>query len=439
MKVLVIGSGGREHAIAQKFKESGPNDEIFILPGNDGMKDCGTLVSGISVEDIDKIAQFAEENKIDMTFVGPEIPLTLGIVDAFNEKNLPIFGPCKRGAELEGSKAFSKMMMDKYNVPTAAYREFTNKAEALKYLETSAYPIVIKADGLAAGKGVIIAEDSVMANAAIEDIMGNRVFGEAGDKVIIEEFLVGEELSVIAFSDGKVIIPMASSQDHKRIFDGDKGPNTGGMGAYSPAPCATEEVMNIVQREVLDKMLWGLKQEGITYKGILYAGIMITAKGPKVLEFNVRFGDPETQVILPRLDTPLIELTKACVDGTLADLDIKWTTKSAIVVVMAAAGYPATVEKGAKIEGLDIAKENGVTVFHAGTVEKDGNFYVNGGRVLGVTALGENLPDAILNAYENGVQKISFTGMQFRTDIGAKGLSHLLAKSTCKCNGCDCN
>jgi len=362
---------------------------------------------------------FAYEQKIDLTVVGPEAPLVEGIADVFENHGLKIFGPGKAAAQLEGSKAFAKEIMAKYNVPTARYAEFTAADAAREYIRRHAAPCVVKADGLAAGKGVIVAMDEQEALNAVDTIMEEKTFGVAGNKVIVEEFLEGEEVSVLAFTDGKTVVPMVSSQDHKRIFDNDRGPNTGGMGAYSPAPVYTPDVQSVVEKQVLDAVIQGMANEGKPYKGVFYAGMMVTKDGPKVLEFNCRFGDPETQPVLMRLESDLVEVMLAVVEERLSDRGIRWSDKASVCVVMASGGYPGSYEKGKVIHGLD--RVTRATVFHAGTRLAEGNIVTNGGRVLGVTALGKSIKEAIETAYQE-VGKISFAGMQYRKDIGQKAL-----------------
>ena len=420
MKVLVIGSGGREHALVWKLGQSAKVDKIYCAPGNAGIAELAECVA-IGAEKLDELLAFALEKEIDLTVVGPEVPLTLGIVDLFQSKGLKIFGPTKAAAEIEGSKAFSKDLMAKYNIPTAKYGTFTAVDEAKAYLAEVGIPCVVKADGLAAGKGVLICETQAEAEAAIEDILIDNKFGDAGCRVVVEEFLTGQEVSILAFADGKTVVPMVSAQDHKRIFDGDQGLNTGGMGAYSPAPIYTEEVNAIVVPHVLEATIAAMNEENRSFSGILYAGLMLTPTGPKVLEFNARFGDPETQAVLPRLETDLVDIMLAVVEGRLAEMDIVWKEEAAVTVVMASGGYPETSEKGQVITGIEEAAAKGTIVFHAGTKESDGKIVTNGGRVLAVSALGENIAAAIEKAYE-GVKEISFANMQYRTDIGKKAL-----------------
>ena len=419
MKILVIGGGGREHALVWKIAQSPKVEKIYCAPGNAGIADLAECVD-IKVEDLDGLAEFAKANKIDLTVVGPEVPLTMGVVDRFEKDNLRIFGPAKNAAIIEGSKEFSKDIMVKYGVPTAAYGSFTDAESALAYIDKVGAPIVVKADGLAAGKGVVVAMDVATAKQAVNDIMADQVFGSAGNKVVIEEFLDGEEVSVLAFSDGKTVVPMVSAQDHKRAYDNDEGPNTGGMGAYSPAPIYTEDMEKFVLENVLQPTVDGMAKEGRLYKGVLYAGLMVTKDGIKVLEFNARFGDPETQAVLMRLDSDLVEIMESVIDGKLAEQKIKWQPKPAVCVVVAAGGYPKSYRKGDEITGLAEANENAV-VFHAGTKFADGKVVSYGGRVLGVTAMGDDIKGAIDNAYA-AVDKIHFADCFCRRDIGHRAI-----------------
>ena len=421
MKILVIGSGGREHALCRKLSESADVERVYVIPGNDGMEDVATPVSVKSDEDK---SEFARLMQIDLTVAGPETVLTEGLADKFAEAGLAFFGPSAAAARIEGSKQFAKALMKKYNIPTAAYETFSDKAAALAYVETQKFPLVIKADGLAAGKGVIIAQNLAEAKETIEDMMGNGAFGGAGETVVIEEFMEGEEASVLAFCDGKTIIPMISSQDHKRIFDNDEGPNTGGMGAYAPAPIMTDELMQKVREKVLEPAAAGMAAEGYPFVGCLYAGLMISDGEPRVVEFNCRFGDPETEVVLPMLDSDLAQIMLHCVNGTLDEADIRWKKGYAVDVVLASAGYPAGHSSGDVISGLEKAEEKGCFLFHAGTKKENGNFVTSGGRVLNVVARGETLREARDKAYA-GVSEISFEGMQYRHDIAARGLAHL--------------
>lgn len=418
MKVLVIGSGGREHALVWKISQSPKVDKIFCAPGNAGIAQDAECVA-IKADDLDGLLAFALQQNIDLTVVGPEVPLTMGIVDKFNEKGLKIFGPSGKAAEIEGSKTFAKDLMAKYGIPTAKYGAFTDAAEAKAFLATVGLPCVVKADGLAAGKGVLICETEAEAIAAIDDILVDNKFGNAGSRVVVEEFLTGQEVSMLAFTDGKTVVPMVSSQDHKRIWDGDKGLNTGGMGAYSPAPVYTDDVHAIVVPQVLEATVAAMQSEGRPFAGILYAGLMLTADGPKVLEFNARFGDPETQAVLPRLKSDLVDIFMAIIDGRLDEMNIEWHKEAAVCVVLASGGYPESSDKGRVITGLAEAAATGAIVFHAGTKLTDGNMVTNGGRVLGISALGSDIAEAIANAYK-GVAEVKFENMQYRTDIGKK-------------------
>lgn len=420
MKVLVVGGGGREHALVWTLKKSPKVTEVFCAPGNAGIAELAECVD-IKAENVTALLGFAKENQIDLTVVGPEAPLIAGLADRFEAAGLKVFGPKQRAAEIEGSKALAKELMEKHNIPTAAYGSFTNSQEALAYIDQIGAPCVVKADGLAAGKGVIVAMDKATAIDAVKSIMEDKAFGDAGDRVVIEEFLVGEEVSILAFTDGELVVPMVSSQDHKRVFDNDEGPNTGGMGAYSPAPVYTDELAEEVMEKVLIPTIRGLAEEDRLYKGVIYAGLMITADGPKVLEYNARFGDPETQAVLLRLDTDLVEIIEAILEGRLAEQEIKWKQDPAVCVVMASGGYPGDYENGKVISGLEEAKKYGV-VFHAGTKETDQGIVTAGGRVLGVCALGGNIKQAIENTYKT-VEQIKFKGAHYRKDIGYRALN----------------
>jgi len=422
MKVLVVGGGGREHTMVWKLQQSPRVSRVYCAPGNAGIAQDAECVN-ISAEDVPALLAFAQKEGIDLTVVGPEAPLTLGIVDTFRAAGLKVFGAARNAAAIEGSKALAKEIMYKYNIPTAKYAEFTSPGPAMDYIKANGAPIVVKADGLAAGKGVIVAMDEQTAVDAVKMIMEARVFGESGDKVIIEEYMEGEEVSILAFTDGKAVIPMVSSQDHKRVFDNDEGLNTGGMGAYSPAPVYTDALHEEVVRTVLIPTVEGMAAEGRTYEGVLYAGLMLTKDGPKVLEYNARFGDPETQAVLIRLETDLVDIVEAIIEKRLAGMEIKWRPEAAVCVVLASGGYPGSYEKGKAITGLAEAAQDAV-VFHAGTAEKDGQVVTAGGRVLGVTALGKTIPAAIANVYK-AVEKIHFDGVHYRKDIGKKALRHL--------------
>ena len=422
MQVLVIGGGGREHALVWKIKQSPKVEKIFCAPGNAGIAEIAENIP-IAADDIDNLLEFAVNNDIGLTVVGPEQPLVKGIVDRFEEKGLRIFGPNARAAELEGSKSFSKDIMKKYGLPTAEYKTFNSANSAVEYIKIKNCPLVVKADGLAAGKGVLLCQTADEALAAVDSIMGKRSFGKAGDQIVVEEFLEGEEVSVLAFSDGQTVLLMDSAQDHKAAYDGDKGPNTGGMGAYSPAPIFTETMRQKVRDKIMLPMIRAMQQEGRPYKGILYAGLMLTKTGPQILEFNARFGDPETQPLLIRMDSDIIPIFEACIDGTLDKCPLQWKSESSVCVVMAAKGYPDSYEKGKSISGLKDANAlPGVVVFHAGTKEQDGEVLTQGGRVLGVTAIGEDTATSISRAYE-AVNKIEWEGIHYRKDIGHRASS----------------
>ncbi|MCJ7507967.1 MAG: phosphoribosylamine--glycine ligase [candidate division Zixibacteria bacterium] len=421
MKVLVVGSGGREHALAWKLSQSPLVSKIYAAPGNGGISLLAECVD-IAVDDLEKLADFAHKNNIDLTVVGPELPLVLGIVDLFQEKGLKIFGPTKKAAQIEGSKSFAKEFMRKYHIPTGSFRIFTNKEEAFDFVNSATYPLVIKADGLAAGKGVIVAEEKNSAKDAIEKIMVNKIFAEAGAKLVIEEFLVGEEVTVLAFTDGKNIVPMVPSRDHKRVYDGDIGPNTGGMGAVAPTTIVSERKIQEIYDEILEPTISGLEREGCSFKGILSAGLMMTEVGPKVLEYNCRFGDPETQVVLPLLKNDLAEIFLSTIDGDLDLEKIEWEQKFAVCVVLASGGYPDKYEKNIEIFGLnklDKVKSRDLQVFHAGTRRSVDRFFTTGGRVLGVTCVDESMEKAIKRCYA-AIEYIKFKEMHFRKDIGYK-------------------
>ena len=422
MQVLVIGGGGREHALVWKIKQSPKVEKIFCAPGNAGTAELAENIP-IAADDIKGLLKFALKKGIGLTVVGPEQPLVKGVVDKFEEKGLRIFGPNARAAELEGSKSFSKDIMKKYGLPTAEYKTFNSAASAAKYIENKNCPLVVKANGLAAGKGVLLCQTADEALAAVDSIMGKRLFGEAGDQIVVEEFLEGEEVSVLVFSDGQSVLFMDSAQDHKAAYDGDKGPNTGGMGAFSPAPIFTEKMRQKVRDKIMLPMIRAMQQEGRPYKGILYAGLMLTKTGPQILEFNARFGDPETQPLLVRMDSDIVPIFEACIDGTLDECPLKWKNESSVCVVMAAKGYPDSYEKGKRISGLKDANAlPGVVVFHAGTKEQDGEVLTQGGRVLGVTAIGDDIATAISRAYE-AVEKIKWNGIHYRKDIGNRASS----------------
>ena len=421
MKILVVGGGGREHALVWKIAQSPKVSNIYCAPGNAGISEQATLVP-IKANDLNGLLNFASGEKIDLTVVGPEEPLTKGIVDLFESKRLAIFGASQKAAELEGSKAFAKEMMRKYRVPTSSYEVFDVPNNAKDYIRRQGAPIVVKADGLAAGKGVILCKTVEEALKSVDQIMEQKIFGEAGNRIVVEEYLVGEEASYLAFTDGKAILPMASSQDHKQVFDADQGPNTGGMGAYSPAPVVTEEVHEKIIEKILRPIIQGMGEEGRPYKGVLYAGLMIHEGHPKVLEFNARFGDPETQPVLMRMKGDIIPILQACIEGNLSRYKIEWDSRAAVCVVMASKGYPGDYEKGKRISGLkEVSQMEDIFVFHAGTALRDGQMSTNGGRVLGVTGLGKDIPRAIERSYE-AVQKISWEGVHYRKDIGQKAL-----------------
>ena len=421
MNVLVIGSGGREHALVWKISHSPRVRKIFCAPGSAAIGELAETVA-IAPNEIDKLAEFAAKEKIDLTVVGPELPLTLGITDFFEARGLRIFGPNKAAAQLEGSKAFAKEILRANKIPTASFATFRDAASAKNYLSQQQSPYVIKADGLAAGKGVLICADRREAEAAVEAFLVRKTLGEAGDKVVIEEFLDGEEASFMVLTDGEHILPLASSQDHKRAFDNDQGPNTGGMGAYSPAPVVTPEMHERIHREILAPLLVGLKTEKIRYRGVIYVGLMITQDGPKVLEFNARFGDPECQPIMMRLKSDLIALMEATIDGTLEEIEAEWHDDPAVCVVLCAGGYPGPHDKGKEIHGLEKLKnwQSGF-VFHAGTVTDNGCWLTSGGRVLGVTARGITIAAAVNEAYR-AVGEISWEGMHYRKDIARRAL-----------------
>ncbi len=417
MKVLVVGGGGREHTIVWKLSQSPLVRKIYCAPGNPGIGELAENVE-ISSDDIGGLVNFSREMSIDLTIVGPEAPLVAGIADAFRKENLAIIAPTKAAALLEGSKAFSKDFMDKYGIPAAIYNEVHSYDEGIEALKKYGFPVVIKADGLAAGKGVLICENQGEAEQALEDILIKKVFGDAGNKAVIEEFLEGIETSILCFVDGKSIVPMVSSQDHKRIFDGDKGLNTGGMGTYSPNFVYTDEIAKVAEETILQPTLRGIQNENMDYRGIIFIGLMITREGPKVLEYNVRFGDPETQVVLPRLETDIVEIFNAMLEQRLSDIDIQWNDKGVVCVVLASKGYPEDYEKGKEISGLDNIGANTI-VFHGGTSIEDGKMVTNGGRVLGVTSWAENIEEARSLAYEN-VDKIHFEGKNYRKDIAVR-------------------
>jgi phosphoribosylamine---glycine ligase len=422
MKILVIGSGGREHALVWKISQSPNTKKIFCAPGSAAIGELAEIVA-IAPEQIEPLADFAAREKIDLTVVGPELPLTLGIVDLFQQRGLRIFGPNRLAAQLEGSKAFAKEILRDTGIPTAAFGAFADAAAAKDFIATQKMPVVVKADGLAAGKGVLVCATRSEAQAAVDAILVNQCFGTAGKKVVVEEFLDGEEASFMVLTDGAHILPLASSQDHKRVFDQDQGPNTGGMGAYSPAPVITAEVQGRIFSDVLIPLLAGLKKRNIEYRGVLYVGLMITRDGPKVLEFNARFGDPECQPIMMRLKSDLVALMDAVINGTLAEARAEWHANPAVCVVLTAGGYPGTYETGKEIQGLEKLQEwSSGFVFHAGTAKENDRWLTHGGRVLGVTARGKDIRGAVHNAYR-AVGEISWDGMHYRKDIGRRALT----------------
>lgn len=424
MKVLVVGGGGREHALIRKIKESDKVDSIACCPGNGGISYDAECYD-VSATDIDGVVKLAKDIQADFVVVAPDDPLVAGMVDALNEAGFATFGPTADAAMIEGSKVFSKNLMLKYNIPTAEYRVFDNADDVIAYLkEKNEFPAVIKADGLALGKGVIIPESLEEAVAGVKEIMEDKIFGESGNHVVVEEFLTGPEVSVLAFTDGKCVKPMVSSMDHKRALDGDKGLNTGGMGTVSPNPYYTEEVAKECMEKIFIPTIQAMNEEGRTFKGCLYFGLMITPKGPKVIEYNCRFGDPETQVVLPRLKTDIMDIFEAINKQTLSDLDIEWSDEASACVIMASGGYPKSYPKGIEITGLTDGQLDGVTVYHAGTAVKDGKLVTSGGRILGVTALGNTLEEALEKSYD-AVNKIHFENAHYRKDIGQRALNAL--------------
>lgn len=421
MKVLVVGGGGREHALVRKIKESKKVDEIFCTPGNGGIS-YDAKCFDVAATDIDGVVNLAKEIKADLVVVAPDDPLVAGMVDALNEAGFKTFGPRANAAIIEGSKVFSKELMQKYNIPTAEYKVFDNAEEAIEYIkERNEFPTVIKADGLALGKGVIIPENLDDAIAGVKEIMEDKIFGASGNNIVVEEFLTGPEVSVLAFTDGKCVKPMVSSMDHKRALDGDKGLNTGGMGTVSPNPYYTQEVAKECMDKIFIPTINAMNNEGRTFKGCLYFGLMITPKGPKVIEYNCRFGDPETQVVLPRLKTDIVDIFEAIDNETLSDLDVEWSDDACACVIMASGGYPKSYPKGIEITGLSNGQLDGVTVYHAGTKLQDNKLVTSGGRVLGVTALGDTLENALKKSYD-AVEKIHFEGAHYRRDIGKHAL-----------------
>ena len=421
MKVLVVGGGGREHALVRKIKESKKVDEIFCTPGNGGIS-YDAKCFDVAATDIDGVVNLAKEIKADLVVVAPDDPLVAGMVDALNEAGFKTFGPRANAAIIEGSKVFSKELMQKYNIPTAEYKVFDNAEEAIDYIkERNEFPTVIKGDGLALGKGVIIPENLDDAIAGVKEIMEDKIFGASGNNIVVEEFLTGPEVSVLALTDGKCVKPMVSSMDHKRALDGDKGLNTGGMGTVSPNPYYTQEVAKECMDKIFMPTINAMNNEGRTFKGCLYFGLMITPKGPKVIEYNCRFGDPETQVVLPRLKTDIVDIFEAIDNETLSDLDVEWSDDACACVIMASGGYPKSYPKGIEITGLSNGQLDGVTVYHAGTKLQDNKLVTSGGRVLGVTALGDTLENALKKSYD-AVEKIHFEGAHYRRDIGKRAL-----------------
>ncbi len=415
MKILVVGGGGREHAIIWKLKQ-GRQDDIYCAPGNGGIAQLATCVP-IAATDIDALTDYAKKQRFDLVIVAPDDPLYMGLVDKLQAEGIRAFGPTADGARIEGSKVYAKYLMQKYGIPTAACEVFNDYGKASAYVKSCGMPAVVKADGLALGKGVIICETVAMAQDALKEIMLDKVFGDAGSRVVIEEFMEGPEVSVLAFCDGKTILPMQSAQDHKRAFDGDQGPNTGGMGTFSPSPKYTDEIRKVAEETIIARTVEALNAEGVCFKGIIFFGLMLTKDGPKLLEYNARFGDPEAQVVLPRLKNDLLGIFDAVIDGTLDQISLEWDERTAVCVVMASGGYPGKYAKGIPITGLENAKS--AVVFHAGTAVKDGVYTTNGGRVLGITALGADIPAARQTAYGE-VEKVSFEGAQYRMDIGIK-------------------
>ena len=414
MKILVVGGGGREHAICWKLSKEANVDKIYCAPGNAGISNVAQCID-IQDSDIENLLKFSKENKIDLTIVGPEIPLVAGIVDKFEKEGLKIFGPNKKCAQLEGSKAFSKDFMIRHNLPTAKYKEYTDLDEAISEIDSFGYPVVIKADGLAAGKGVVISENREDAITTLKEMMSDKKFGNAGDKIVVEEFLTGIETSILAFVDNDTIVPMVSSKDHKKVFEGETGLNTGGMGTFSPSEIYTEKLAKEVQEKILDKTLEGFKKDNLNYKGILFVGLMITEDGPKILEYNVRFGDPETQSVLFRLDTDLNKIISEILNNNLKNIEINYSKEESICVMLTSGGYPENYEKGKVISGLENL-DSDIVVFHSGTKFDNENIVTNGGRVIGITAKGKTVKEAAQKVYEN-IKKINFEKMHYRKDI----------------------
>lgn len=419
MKVLIVGGGGREHAIAWKLNQSPKVDELLCAPGNAGIGQIARCFPEVKATDLDGMLDLARREKVDFVVVAPDDPLALGMVDRLEAAGIPAFGPVAAAAQLEASKVFSKGLMKKYNIPTAKYQVFTDAQAAMDYVRQQGAPIVVKADGLALGKGVVVAQSVEEAEQAIKSMMLDKVFKESGSRVVIEECMVGREVTCLCFTDGNNILPMPASQDHKRAFDGDLGPNTGGMGAFAPSPLMSPELMEIVRKTILEPTLAALKGEGICFKGVLYVGLMLTEAGPKVVEYNARFGDPETQVVLPLMESDLMEAFMACREGTLDRADVRFGSGAAACVVLASGGYPVKYETGKPIAGIEQAEENGAIVFHAGTKMENGQLVTAGGRVLNVSCVADTLPQAVQAAYA-ALKPIRFEGMHFRTDIGNK-------------------
>jgi len=420
MNVLIIGSGGREHAITWKVCQSPKAEKVFVLPGNPGTGQIATNVEGVSVEDHVAVASFCKANQVDLVIVGPEVPLADGLVDSLSDAGIRCFGPKQAAAEIEASKVFSKDFMMRHNIPTAKYAAFTQLEDALAYLDKVDYPIVIKASGLAAGKGVILPETDEEADATLKSIMDDKVFGDAGAEVVIEERMTGQEVSLMAFTDGTTVVPMIPAQDHKRLLDGDEGPNTGGMGAYAPAPVFTDAMLRETMEKVLQPAVDGLRNEGRKFVGVLYAGLMLTPNGIRVLEFNCRFGDPETQVVLPLLKTDLVEIVEACVDGCLHEIDVRWKSSAAVCVVLASKGYPEKAEKGQVVSFGELPED--MICFHAGTKQNGTDVVTAGGRVFGLTGWAGDISSAVERVYAN-IDKVSFDGMQYRMDIAGKAVN----------------
>ena len=419
MNILVIGSGGREHAITWKVCQSPKTDKVFVLPGNPGTSQIATNVDGVSVDDHAAVASFCKANQVDLVIVGPEVPLAAGLVDSLSGVGIRCFGPKQAAAQIEASKVFSKDFMARHNIPTARYATFTQLEDALGYLDKVDYPIVIKASGLAAGKGVILPETDDEAEATLKSIMVDKAFGDAGTEIVIEERMMGQEVSLMAFTDGTTVVPMISAQDHKRLLDGDNGPNTGGMGAYAPAPIFTNDLLQEVIEKILQPAVDGLRNEGRKFVGVLYAGLMLTPNGIRVLEFNCRFGDPETQVVLPLLETDLVMIAEACVDGRLNEVDMQWKNGAAVCVVLASKGYPEKPEKGQVVSLSELPED--MICFHAGTKQSGPDVVTSGGRVFGLTAWSSDIASAVEKVYAN-IDMVAFDGIQYRKDIAHRAL-----------------